>query len=70
VGRIEDGNAILLSKNHNLIDVPLGLLPKGISPGNILRFQVERNFVAEKKREKEILHIQKQIIDDPAFFDN
>lgn len=59
VGRIEDGNAILLSRDHNLIDVPLSLLPPGISPGNILKFAVERNIKAEKKREKEILSIQK-----------
>jgi hypothetical protein len=70
VGRIEDGNAILLSKDHNLIDVPLSLLPREISPGNILKFQVERNLKAEKRREQEILSIQQQILDDPNFFDN
>jgi hypothetical protein len=36
VGRIEDGNAILLSAEHNILDVPLMLLPKNIKPGNIL----------------------------------
>jgi hypothetical protein len=70
VGRIEDGNAILLSRDHNLIDVPLSLLPPGIHPGNILKFQVERNMKEEKKREKEILSIQKQILEDPNFFHN
>ncbi len=43
VGRIEDGNAILLSNEHNILDVPLMLLPKSIKPGNILKFKVERN---------------------------
>lgn len=43
VGRIEDGNAILLSSEHNILDVPLMLLPKHIKPGNILKFRVERN---------------------------
>jgi len=52
VGRIEDGNAILLSQDHNLIDVPLMLLPKGIKPGNILKFQVERNLQMEAEREQ------------------
>ena len=27
IGRIEDGSAILLSKDHNIIEIPLSLLP-------------------------------------------
>jgi glutamine phosphoribosylpyrophosphate amidotransferase len=57
VGRIEDGNAILLSSEHNILDVPLMLLPKNIKPGNILKFRVERNLELERKREAEILSI-------------
>lgn len=57
VGRIEDGQAILLSGDHNLIDVPLMLLPKNIKPGNILKFSVERNLELEEQRESEILSI-------------
>lgn len=57
VGRIEDGNAILLSGEHNILDVPLMLLPKNIKPGNILKFRVERNLELERKREAEILSI-------------
>jgi len=57
VGRIEDGNAILLSSDHNLIDVPLSLLPNEVRPGNILKFSVERNLDLELKREAEILSI-------------
>ena len=53
VGRIEDGNAILLSSEHNILDVPLMLLPKNIKPGNILKFKVERNLELERKREAE-----------------
>jgi len=68
VGRIEDGNAILLSGDHNILEVPLMLLPKEIRPGNILKFKVERNLELEKKREQEILSIQKQILEDPNFF--
>lgn len=70
VGRIEDGNAILLSSDHNILDVPLMLLPKNIKPGNILKFRVERNLELERKREAEILSIQKQILEDPNFFAN
>lgn len=69
VGRIEDGAAILISKDHNLIEIPLWLLPGDIGPGNILRFSFERDFKAEKKRVKEILSIQKQILEDPIFFE-
>ena len=69
VGRIEDGAAILISKDHNLIEIPLCLLPSDIGPGNILRFSVDRNYKAEKKRVKEILSIQKQILEDPIFFE-
>lgn len=57
VGRIEDGNAILLSAEHNILEVPLILLPKKIKPGNILKFRVERNLELEKHREAEILSI-------------
>ena len=70
VGRIEDGNAILLSSEHNILDVPLMLLPKNLKPGNILKFKVERNLELERKREAEILSIQKQILEDPNFFEN
>jgi glutamine phosphoribosylpyrophosphate amidotransferase len=70
VGRIEDGNAILLSSEHNILDVPLMLLPKNIKPGNILKFKVERNLEMERKREAEIMSIQKQILEDPNFFAN
>ena len=48
MGRIEDGNAILLSQEHQILDVPLMLLPKDIKPGNILKFKVERNLELEK----------------------
>ena len=68
VGRIEDGDAILLSTEHNILNVPLSLLPEGIAPGNILKFKVERNLDLERKREAEILSIQKQILEDPKFF--
>lgn len=70
VGRIEDGDAILLSSEHNILNVPLSLLPKGIKAGNILKFKVERNLELERKREAEILSIQKQILEDPNFFAN
>jgi len=70
VGRIEDGDAILLSGEHNILNVPLSLLPKGIKAGNILKFKVERNLELERKREAEILSIQKQILEDPNFFAN
>ena len=48
VGRIEDGNAILLSAEHNIMEVPLVLLPKDIKAGNILKIRVERNLEMEK----------------------
>lgn len=59
VGRIEDGDAVLLSAQHNILNVPLSLLPLGIKAGNILKFKVERNLEMERKREAEILSIQK-----------
>jgi hypothetical protein len=48
VGRIEDGNAVLLSSEHNILEVPLILLPLHIKPGNILKFRVERNLDMER----------------------
>ena len=53
-----------------MIEVPLALLPPGTGPGNILRFMVARNVEEEKRREQEILQIQKQILEDPNFFEN
>lgn len=70
VGRIEDGAAILLSGDHNMIEIPMALLPPSTGPGNILKFVVERNMEAEKRREQEILTIQRQILEDPNFFEN
>jgi hypothetical protein len=69
VGRIEDGAAILISKDHNLVEIPLWLLPSDIGPGNILKFSVDRNTKAEQKRVNEILSIQKQILENPNFFE-
>jgi hypothetical protein len=57
VGRIEDGDAILLSGEHNILNVPLSLLPKGIKAGIILKFKIERNLELERKREAKILSI-------------
>lgn len=68
VGRLQDTQAVLLSEEHDLIALPMNLMPKGIKPGNILKFTVERNGEAEKRREAEILSIQKQILEDPNFF--
>ncbi len=70
VGRIEDGTAILLSKDHNIVEIPLCLLPPEIGPGNILKFNVSRNKNEEKKRVKKNLATQKQILEDPNFFDD
>lgn len=67
IGRIEDGAAVLISKDHNLIEIPLWLLPTDIGPGNILKFSVDRNVKAEQKRVDEILSIQKQILEIPDF---
>lgn len=69
VGRIEDGVAILISKDHNLIEIPLWLLPGDIGPGNILKFSVDRNIEAEEARVNKILSIQKQILENPNFFE-
>jgi hypothetical protein len=44
VGRIEDGNAILLSSDH-LIDVPLSLLPNEV---DINEFTLETNLTNVK----------------------
>jgi len=57
VGRIEDGDAVLLSGEHHILTVPLNLLPRGIKAGNILKFKVERNVEMERKREAKILSI-------------
>ena len=47
IGWIEDGTAILLSKDHNIIEIPLSLLPSDIMPGNIMKFTVEWNLKEE-----------------------
>ncbi len=41
----------MLSAEHNILEVPLMLLPKLIRPGNILKFRVVRNLEMERQRE-------------------
>lgn len=70
LGKIQDGMAVLLGDDMNLIEFPLELLPHGSKKGNIFKISIERNLNEEELRKDSILNIQKEILENNNFFKN
>ena len=70
VGRVQDGVAILLSEDFNVIEIPLSMLPSDVRKGNILKFTVERNIVEEEGRKDSITRIQRELLADKDLFND
>lgn len=68
LGKIQDGLAVLLGDDMNLLELPFELLPKGSKKGNIFKISIERNFMDEEIRKESILNIQKEILENESFF--
>ena len=68
LGKIQDGMAVLLGDDMNLLELPLELLPKGSKKGNIFKINIERNLGEEETRKETIFGIQKEILENEKFF--
>ena len=61
VGKLDAGMAILLSPNHDVVEIPSSMLPDGVAPGNILNITIDRNEDEEKKQQEDFLALQEEI---------
>lgn len=68
VGKVQDGVAILLSEDFNVMEIPLSMLPSDVRKGNILKFSIERNIVEEESRKESIMRLQKELLHDKELF--
>jgi len=68
VGKVQDGVAILLSEDFNVMEIPLSMLPSDVRKGNILKFSIERNIVEEESRKESIIRLQKELLHDKELF--
>jgi len=70
VGKVQDGVAILLSEDFNVMEIPLSMLPSDVRKGNILKFTIERNIVEEESRKESITRLQKELLLDKELFND
>jgi len=68
LGKIQDGMAVLLGDDLNLLELPLELLPSGTKKGNIFKVSIERNLAEEETRKDSILNVQKEVLENEKFF--
>lgn len=61
VGKLDASLALLLTKDHHLVEFPTVLLPDGIVPGSIVRLQCERDIEAEERSKAEFTQLQEEI---------
>lgn len=63
VGKLDASLALLLTKDHHLIEFPTILLPDGITTGSIVKINVERDLDAEIKEKEDFNALQEEIYD-------
>jgi chitin biosynthesis protein CHS5 len=61
VGKLDASLALLLTKDHHLIEFPTILLPDGISAGSIVKLTCERDLVQEKAEREKFEQLQEEI---------
>lgn len=62
ISKIQDGTALLLTEDLNIIEFPIIFLPKNLRKGNLVSFRIERDSDEEENRRNKILEVQKRII--------
>ena len=62
IGRIEEGNVLLIGTEHHVLDMPMSFLPNTLDPGSILRFTITRDTNAEQQRLHTILKLQDNLL--------
>ncbi|GME68483.1 unnamed protein product [[Candida] boidinii] len=61
VGKLDASLALLLTKDHHLIEFPTILLPDGISQGSIVKLVCERDLQQEEIEDKNFERLQEEI---------
>ena len=54
VGKLDASLALLLTKDHHLIEFPTILLPNGVRAGSIIKIRCDQDFDSEKKRQRNL----------------
>lgn len=63
VGKLDASIALLLTKEHHLIEFPTVLLPNDVEAGSIVKISCERDFGLEKKDQQVFEQIQDNILE-------
>lgn len=62
VGKLDASLALLLTKDHHLIEFPTILLPNGVKAGSIVKIRCDRDLETELEEKKQFQAIQDEII--------
>lgn len=62
VGKLDASLALLLTRDHHLIEFPTILLPNGVKSGSIVKIRCDRDFETEKEESKQFQSIQDEIL--------
>ncbi|QPG73338.1 hypothetical protein FOA43_000648 [Brettanomyces nanus] len=61
VGKLDASLALLLTKDHHLIEFPTILLPDGISTGSIVKIECDRDLKEEERENEQFNNLQEEI---------
>ena len=53
-----------------MLEIPTTLLPGEAHSGQVFKFKIERCESLEEQRKNELVSLQKQILEDPNFFES
>lgn len=62
VGKLDASLALLLTKDHHLIEFPTILLPNGVKSGSIVKIRCDRDLDTETEEAEQFQKIQEQIL--------
>ncbi|KAF5212604.1 putative chitin biosynthesis protein [Clavispora lusitaniae] len=62
VGKLDASLALLLTKDHHLIEFPTILLPNGVKAGSIVKIKCERDLETEEEERRKFQEIQDEIL--------
>lgn len=62
VGKLDASLALLLTKDHHLIEFPTILLPNGVRAGSIVKIKCDQDLETEKEEAKQFSQIQDEIL--------
>lgn len=61
VGKLDASLALLLTKDHHLIEFPTILLPNGVRAGSIVKLKCDQDHESEKEEDLKFQNIQDEI---------